>query len=1035
MFPNDEITIAEILAYYERDALDHLRPQAAPLEALLDRHSLLGVEGISVVDSEFFASYWTKRFTEILVGSWTSGLPVSLVLAGSPKNTQVLVGLGKPRSTLLSLSSAFPGIRLGKIPAHDMGTRLRTNFEHSSLVTGIPHQKGAEDSQYDGSTLDSVVRGMQGAVWGYAVQCFPRPREMVHDARTKVINYLSAVASMSRRSIQETTQSGEKVTEHKTLSATNTVSGEYVNWGADHLLELLKHELSRSTEALHLGSWQVEIRLGAATVDDLARLEGLVSSALSGENSLPETIRVHRCQRTGVPTNEFHTYLTSAELAVAFQFPAEEFPGYAIHEFARFDVDCASKPSHNSVVIGQITQDGTPTGTDYAISSDDLTKHGLVVGVTGSGKTTTLIVLLTSIHSAHIPFWIIEPAKTEYRALLGTIKDGKATGIVPELRVFTLGSEMIAPFRLNPFEFETDSTPGSVSILSHIDHLKAVFNAAFVLYPPMPYVLEMALHEIYEDKGWDLATGINLRLPEKSWRDRAKFNIFPTLTDLYRKIDPIVKRLGYDSRIEQDVRAGLKTRIGSLRIGAKGLMLDIPRGISMDDLLAQPTVFELENIGNDDEKTFLMGLLLAKLYAYRRLQAASGKQSEGLQHVMIIEEAHRLLMNVLTMGSSDTANPRTQAVSTFTNMLAEIRAYGQSVLVAEQIPSKLVSDVVKNTNLKVVHRLVAEDDRESLAGAMNMNEAQMRYLTTLPPGAAAVFAEGDDHPLLVQAADMRGRFRLITPTDEQVREVSVNYLALQSCNRLSNFGEYGVRLTSHGAPEAFSYQTAGRLIELDQGRRWATLLLRLLFEPGEALESMESMQRFVFAETIHLTPARQDVILRLFWVRGAAEILDEWAAEIGWSYPRCEEMITALVSGLIKALERGTLAENPGLQTFVNLHEQHSVRTVGPFLGCISCRAVCLYYLETRRLMGKAEISLLKASVENPTHKTNLQRFGEVSRILLSMSERWLGKSGGYAQDIAYCAGLQMVSALGYNESEQETFGEHLAVHLLPPPH
>ena len=44
----------------------------------------------------------------------------------------------------------------------------------------------------------------------------------------------------------------------------------------------------------------------------------------------------------------------------------------------------------------------------------------------------------------------------------------------------------------------------------------------------------------------------------------------------------------------------------------------------MHQLLATPIILEMENIGSDDEKTFLMGLFLAKLYEYRRLQAATG---------------------------------------------------------------------------------------------------------------------------------------------------------------------------------------------------------------------------------------------------------------------------------------------------------------------------------------------------------------------------------------------------------------------------
>jgi len=88
-------------------------------------------------------------------------------------------------------------------------------------------------------------------------------------------------------------------------------------------------------------------------------------------------------------------------------------------------------------------------------------------------------------------------------------------------------------------------------------------------------------------------------------------------------------------------------------------------------------------------------------------------------------------------------------------MLSEIRAYGEGVLIAEQIPTKLAPDAVKNTNLKIVHRLLAGDDREVLAATMNMSEAQSRYLTTLKPGQAVVHAEGADHPYLLYMDDFK----------------------------------------------------------------------------------------------------------------------------------------------------------------------------------------------------------------------------------------------------------------------------------------
>jgi DNA helicase HerA-like ATPase len=41
----------------------------------------------------------------------------------------------------------------------------------------------------------------------------------------------------------------------------------------------------------------------------------------------------------------------------------------------------------------------------------------------------------------------------------------------------------------------------------------------------------------------------------------------------------------------------------------------------------------------------------------------------------------------------------------FCNLLAEVRKYGEGLIIADQIPNKLIPDVIKNTNTKIVHRL------------------------------------------------------------------------------------------------------------------------------------------------------------------------------------------------------------------------------------------------------------------------------------------------------------------------------------------
>jgi DNA helicase HerA-like ATPase len=68
------------------------------------------------------------------------------------------------------------------------------------------------------------------------------------------------------------------------------------------------------------------------------------------------------------------------------------------------------------------------------------------------------------------------------------------------------------------------------------------------------------------------------------------------------------------------------------------------------------------------------------------------------------------------------SGPAAAAVDLFASLLAEIRAYGEGLIVVEQIPSKIVPDVIKNTALKVMHRLPGQDDRDAVGDTINLTE-------------------------------------------------------------------------------------------------------------------------------------------------------------------------------------------------------------------------------------------------------------------------------------------------------------------------
>lgn len=441
------------------------------------------------------------------------------------------------------------------------------------------------------------------------------------------------------------------------------------------------------------------------------------------------------------------TPLNTEELSIIMNVPRQEVQGITIREAAPFGVNYVPEHEVEEVRLGRVVHKRMPMDDiPYVIPCSLFKKHAFVCGVTGSGKTNTCMALLCGLN---LPFLVVEPAKTEYRQMLN---------LIPNLKVFTLGSETVSPFRINPFEF----TPGS-ELLTHIDSIKAVFNAAFPMYASMPYILEEAIIEIYRDKGWDLAMTTNRYLDDL--HSPEFFDYIPTLQDLYNKIGPIVKRKAYAQEQTENIQAALMARLSSLLTGSKGLMLNTKRSTPLSQLLAEPVLLELKNIGDDDEKCFIMGLILASIYQYRE---NSGGLGSDLKHVLLFEEAHRLLRRTPEFVSPEIGNSRGKAVETFTNVISEIREYGQGVVIVDQIPSKLTPDVVKNTNIKIIHRTLAQDDREYVGSTMNLTEAQDRELCLLEVGRAVVHREGMDKAFLVQIDPVKGKLKHIT--NEMVHE-------------------------------------------------------------------------------------------------------------------------------------------------------------------------------------------------------------------------------------------------------------------------
>ena len=440
-------------------------------------------------------------------------------------------------------------------------------------------------------------------------------------------------------------------------------------------------------------------------------------------------------------------YGSTALVAALARVPAREVPGLRMVLRPEFDLTpetalagAAAGAGDGMVRVGEVLDwNRVPCG-DLAVPRASLNRHVFVCGATGAGKSQTVRNLLEQATAAGIPWLVVEPAKAEYRLMAARLPAARVIVVRPG----DLGEPAAG---INPLEPAPGPGGSRFALQAHADLLRALFLAAFQADEPFPQILAAALARCYEQAGWDLVTG----QPATAGVRPA----YPGLEDLQAAAMAVVSEVGYGREVADNVRGFVTVRIGSLRMGTAGRFLDGGHPLDFGALLDGNVVLEIEDAGDDRDKAFLMGAVLIRLTEHLRLRRAEGPTAaSGLRHLTVIEEAHRLLRQP-PPGAG--AGPATQSIEMFADLLAEVRAYGEGLVIVEQIPAKLIPDAIKNTAVKIVHRLPAADDRDAVGATMNLTPAQSEYLVTLSPGDAAVHADGMDYPLLVRMPDGRAR--------------------------------------------------------------------------------------------------------------------------------------------------------------------------------------------------------------------------------------------------------------------------------------
>jgi hypothetical protein len=547
-----------------------------------------------------------------------------------------------------------------------------------------------------------------------------------------------------------------------------TFGQEYLNKHAEACIKLLEKTAARFETARALGCWNVGVYMITNQSEAASQGQAQFKALVSGEKSTSEPMRAHDLDRLwdgqiqtaldvfrhpplrlytptgdeplqhpfGAVFESLTTPLNTEELSLLANLPLREMPGIPLQPAASFSLNPpATRDSRTALQIGRLLEGGEEVGDlNYEVDVDSLTRHVFITGITGSGKSNTCRRLLSSLMERGKNFLVIEPAKDEYVKLAlaynqSATFDRKIAVYVPGRQEW--GGQPLGTLQLNPFDI-IRLRGATTQVMPHLDRLKSIFTASFPMYEILPVILEEALVDLYDSQGW-----LDDSLPPDGV-------LCPTLSQLNDRLTGLVRAKGYEQRITDNITAAMRTRIGSLLRGWKGRLFDQPSSTPWADLFDRPVVINLQQMGDDADKCFTMALLMNFMYEYRQAQHESegSPESSTLRHLAIIEEAHRILR--AAHFSADNANPQAKMGEMFADILAEIRAYGQGLAIIDQVPSKLVPDALKNTNLKIVHRLVAADDCQSMAGAMALSEDQARVIPRLKVGQAIVCGILDD---------------------------------------------------------------------------------------------------------------------------------------------------------------------------------------------------------------------------------------------------------------------------------------------------
>ena len=389
--------------------------------------------------------------------------------------------------------------------------------------------------------------------------------------------------------------------------------------------------------------------------------------------------------------------------------------------------------------LGDVVSDDGERSGPLHYEAADLTTHGVIVGMTGSGKTGLAVVMIEEALAAGVPVLILDPkgdmpnlrlnfpdfAATDFRPWVNE-GDAARDGVsVDQLAVdqAVLWKDGLASWDTTSDDLRQLQDAATVTIYTPGSTAGVPLNIVGDLSPPSsdadPETVSaeattfvtglLGLVGIKADPLASREHVLLTNLVEHAWRDGQPMDLAKLIG---QTVDPPLRKLGVfevDTFFPPDDRRALAMRLNALAASttfaawAEGAPLDVSALLYEPDGRPRCSILYLAHL-SEEERQFVVSLVLSKVVTWMRAQSGTS----DLRALLYMDEVFGF--------APPTANPPAKAP--ILTLLKQARAYGVGFVLSTQNPVDLDYKAMSNAGSWMIGRLQTERDKARVLEAL-----------------------------------------------------------------------------------------------------------------------------------------------------------------------------------------------------------------------------------------------------------------------------------------------------------------------------